>query len=120
MGAIPALATTRGLRSSAFDRHEEQMKKQLLPKDLAARAEKVPASKVEAEVLRIVSAKPPPSLPSLSWAALGMAQAAQQQVRRQTMDRQARELERLLMADVQQTPFMPQSLNDPPGSLWGF
>jgi hypothetical protein len=33
-------------------------KKQLLPKDLAARAKKLAPEKVEAEVLRIVSAKP--------------------------------------------------------------
>ncbi len=33
-------------------------KKQLLPKDLAARAQKVDPAKVEAEVLRIISAKP--------------------------------------------------------------
>jgi hypothetical protein len=40
-------------------------KKQLLPKDLAARAEKLAPEKVEAEVLRIVSAKPAaPSLPA--------------------------------------------------------
>jgi len=58
MGAIPGVATTRGLRSSAFDRHQEEMKKQLLPKDLAERAGKLSPEQVEAEVLRILSEKP--------------------------------------------------------------
>src|SRR5215813_8853679 len=58
MGAIPGVATTRGLRSSAFDRHQEQKKTQLLPKDLAARAGKLSPEQVEAEVLRILSEKP--------------------------------------------------------------
>jgi hypothetical protein len=111
MGAIPAVATTRGLRSSAFDRHQEQMK-QLLPKHLAERAKKVEPAQVEAEVLRILSAKPPPPTPP-NWAvqlgmASGLLQASQQH---QETDRQARELERLYMADVQQTPwFRPGSI----------
>lgn len=36
----------------------DKKKSQLLPKDLAGRAEKVPAEKVEAEVLRIVKGAP--------------------------------------------------------------
>jgi hypothetical protein len=117
MGAIPPVTTTRGLRSSAFDLHQSQMKKQLLPKDLAARAQKVDPAKVEAEVLRIISAKPaaPPAPGAmLPWDQLGqMFQAGglqQAQATRQEMDRQARMLERLYMADIQQTPFMPGSL----------
>jgi hypothetical protein len=92
------------------------MKKQLLPKDLGARAEKVPAEKVEAEVLRIISAKPAAPVPRpgqiLPW------DAFQAQAMRQEMDRQARELERLYMADMQASPWMPPSLQQAAGNLW--
>jgi hypothetical protein len=108
MGAIPQLTTTRGLRSSVFDRHQEQMKKQLLPKDLAARAEKLAPEKVEAEVLRIVSAKP--AVPPLqAWPQMlqpGQIVPQLQQARQDIMQRQ-------LQAGY------GGSLQDG-GSLWGF
>lgn len=111
MGAIPMLTTTRGLKSSAFDRHQDQMKKQLLPKDLAARAQKLDPAKVEAEVLRIISAKPVPPGQLLQWDQMGqMFQAGglgQAQAIRQEMNRQAGLLERAYMGGAT------------PGSLWG-
>jgi hypothetical protein len=59
---MPAIVTTGQVVSEDFSRTKENetmfKKKQLLPKDLAARAEKVDPAKVEAEVLRIISAKP--------------------------------------------------------------
>jgi hypothetical protein len=90
------------------------MKKQLLPKDLAARAQKLPTSKVEAEVLRIISAKPAAQSRGFVESMIGLqagsilpaAQAAQA-AHLHEMNRQARELERFYMAaDAQQTPWL--------------
>jgi hypothetical protein len=55
----PPYASTPAKWAGAVQEDETMFKKkQLLPKDLAARAEKVDPAKVEAEVLRIISAKP--------------------------------------------------------------
>jgi len=105
MGAIPGVATTRGLRSSAFDRHQEEMKKQLLPKDLAERAGKLSPEQVEAEVLRILSEKPKTAGPwvPLPWdglASLRQAETAQ-------------------LAEIWGRQQQQQILQNPLGNYWG-
>jgi hypothetical protein len=54
----PPYALTPAEWAGAVEDETMFKKKQLLPKDLAARAEKVDPAKIEAEVLRIISAKP--------------------------------------------------------------
>jgi hypothetical protein len=66
MGGSPPYALTPVQYRDWAGAEDETMfnkKKQLLPKDLADRAEKVDPAKVEAEVLRIISAKPAPLSP---------------------------------------------------------
>lgn len=99
MAAIPPLAPTRGMLSSVFDEHQEQMKKQLLPKDLANRSEKLPKQRIEAEVVRILSAPPRPN-PYDAW------QNILPQLQVPSARDMQREYERMLMSDVRVTPYV--------------
>ena len=92
-------------------------KKQLLPKDLAARAEKVDPAKVEAEVLRIISAKPARLSPMDSQFVPGRILQAQQQAQFQAQAQAARlDMERELLQLEARTPWAGSIGGNP----WGF
>jgi hypothetical protein len=99
-------------------------KKQLLPKDLAARAEKLSPEKVEAEVLRIVSAKPKVTpvpgrvLPGGSGLG-GLGQMQPGQIVPRELMPPPHEWQRLALQAQQPFPRGHADLEGP-GSPWGF